>query len=273
MENHKQILKKFEDDGFYVAKNIVKENQITNILENVCKVYLKKNPSSKFLKEKKPLNNDLFHEEIKKFRDENSNEFSEMYDSCCSSIPVIQLVTDKRISEIAAILLRCKRTELSQFGNMVRMDTPNDVRNKTAWHQEMQFTRNPGLVLWIPLVEITNDIGPLHVLEKSHLDGEIIIERNENRDYTTSRVSKCEIPEKVLEKYDEKVIEVNKGDALFFDTKLIHSSGDNTSKRIRLTCQLRFLNSVSNEFAAFRPDITYNPYSMKKLGRKLPLHV
>ena len=97
-----------------------------------------------------------------------------------------------------AILLRCQPIELSQTGNMIRMDTPNDVRNKTAWHQEMQFVYNPGLVLWIPLVEITDNIGPLHILEKSHLDGEIVVERNEIRDYTTSRVSKCEIPEKIL---------------------------------------------------------------------------
>ena len=67
----------------------------------------------------------------------------------------------------------------------------------------------------------------------------------------------------------EKVIKINKGDALFFDTKLIHSSGDNTSKRIRFTCQTRFGNSLSNEFAAFRPNATYNPYAMKKLGRKI----
>ena len=211
----------------------------------------------------------MFHEEVIKFRDENSNEFSEVYDTAQSSIPIIQLVTSERISEIAAILLRCKPIDLSQFGNMVRMDTPNDVRNKTAWHQEMQFVYNPGLVLWIPLVEIIDDIGPLHILEKSHLDGEIIIERNKIHDYTTSRVSKCEIPEKILEKYKEKIIKINKGDALFFDTKLIHSSGDNTSKRIRFTCQIRFLNSVSNEFAAFRPSITHNPYAMKKLGRKI----
>ena len=269
MHNHKQILKKFDGDGFYIAKNVVKENQIANILENVCKVYFKNNPSSKFPKDKKPWNNDLFHEEVIKFRDENSNEFSEVYDTTQSSIPVIQLVTSEKISEIAAMLLRCRPIELSQYGNMVRMDTPNDVRNKTAWHQEMQFVYNPGLVLWIPLVEITDDIGPLHILEKSHLDGEIIIERNEIRDYTTSRVSKCEIPEKILEKYKEKIIKINKGDTLFFDTKLIHSSGDNTSKRIRFTCQTRFGNSVSNEFAAFRPSMTYNPYAMKKLGRKV----
>ena len=269
MKNHKQILKKFEGDGFYIAKNIVKKNQITDILENVCRVYFRNNPSSKFLKEKKPWNNDLFHKEIIKFRDENVDEFSEVYDISQSSIPVIQVVASKRISEISAILLRCQPIELSQTGNVMRMDTPNDVRNKTAWHQEMQFVYNPGLVLWIPLVEIIDDIGPLHILEKSHLDGEIIIERNEIRDYTTSRVSKCEIPEKILEKYKEKIIKINKGDALFFDTKLIHSSGDNTSKRIRFTCQTRFGNSVSNEFAAFRPSMTYNPYAMKKLGRKI----
>ena len=269
MENHKQIIKKFEDDGFYITKNIIKEKQITSILENVCRVYFKNNPSSKFLKEKKPWCNDLFHEEIIKFRDENQNEFSEVYDICQSSIPLVQLITSKRISEICAILLHCQPIELSQIGNMVRMDTPNDTRNKTAWHQEMQFVRNPGLVLWIPLVEITDDIGMLHVLEKSHLDGEIVIERNEIHDYTTSRVSKCEIPEKILEKYKEKVIKINKGDALFFDNMLIHGSGDNTSKRIRFTCQTRFGNSLSNEFAAFRPNATYNPYAMKKLGRKI----
>ena len=269
MESHKQILKKFEDDGFYIAKNIVKETQITNILENASQVYFKNNPSSKFPKEKKPWNNDLFHEEIIKFRDKNPNEFGQVYDSCQSSIPVIQLVTSERFTEIAAILLRCQPIVLSHSGNAVRMDTPYDVRNKTAWHQEIHVTRNPGLVLWIPLVEITDDIGKLHVLEKSHLDGEIILERYENSDYTTSRVSKCEIPEKILEKYKEKAIKINKGDALFFDNMLLHSSGDNTSKRIRFTCQIRFGNSMSNEFAAFRPSSTHNPYAMKKLGRKL----
>ena len=211
----------------------------------------------------------MFHEEIIKFRDENQNEFSEVYDICQSSIPLVQLITSKRISEICAILLHCQPIELSQIGNMVRMDTPNDTRNKTAWHQEMQFVRNPGLVLWIPLVEITDDIGQLHILEKSHLDGEIILESYETSDYTTSRVSKCEIPEKILEKYEEKAIKINKGDALFFDNMLLHSSGDNTSKRIRFTCQTRFGNSLSNEFAAFRPSRDFNPYAMKKLGRKI----
>ena len=130
--NPDQILKEFQNDGFYVAKNIVEDKQITYILENVCQVYFKNNPSSKFLKEKKPWNNDLFHKEMIKFRDENSKEFSLVYDSCLSSIPLAQLVTNERISKISAILLCCKPVELSQTGNMVRMDTPNDKQNCLA---------------------------------------------------------------------------------------------------------------------------------------------
>ena len=50
MKNHKQIQEKFDHDGFYIAKNIVKENQIKKILDTFCKVYFKNNPSSNFIK-------------------------------------------------------------------------------------------------------------------------------------------------------------------------------------------------------------------------------
>ena len=53
MKNHKQIQEKFNHDGFYIAKNIVKENQIKKILDAFCKVYFKNNPSSNFIKKKK----------------------------------------------------------------------------------------------------------------------------------------------------------------------------------------------------------------------------
>ena len=57
-------------------------------------------------------------------------------------------------------------------------------------------------------------------------------------------------------------------DALFFSSNLLHSSGENTSKKIRFSCQTRFFNSTSDEFAAFRPKLILNPYSVKKLRRK-----
>ena len=66
-----------------------------------------------------------------------------------------------------------------------------------------------------------------------------------------------------------KWLEINKGDALFFDHKLIHKSGDNISDRIRFSCQARYMNSTSKDYASFRTSATYNPYSMKRLQRRI----
>ena len=67
----------------------------------------------------------------------------------------------------------------------------------------------------------------------------------------------------------KKKIRINRGDALFFDNRLIHGSGKNTSKRIRFTCQIRFFNTMANGFTAFRSLIKHNPYSLKKIKQKI----
>ncbi len=263
------IFELFKNEGFYIAKNVVEKNDIEKILESISRVYFKHHKDSEFLKNEKPWNDLKFQKEIIKFRERNPDDFSIVYDSCQANAPLTQLVSSKKIIEVASKLLQCKEIDLSVSGNMIRMDTPNDTRNKTAWHQEIAFVRNQGLVLWIPLVEITNDIGPLHILEKSHANGEIIVERNNIYDYKTSRVSKTEIPESELNKYNEKAIIVNKGDALFFDTNLIHKSGDNITEKIRFSCQTRISNIISEDFAAYRTGMNFNPHSLERLNRQV----
>ena len=43
-----------------IAKNIIEEKKINNVLENICHIYFKRNSKSKFLKEKKLYNNLIF---------------------------------------------------------------------------------------------------------------------------------------------------------------------------------------------------------------------
>jgi len=263
-----EMVKNFKNYGYYIAKNIVSENECKSILENVLQNYMKRNPSSEFTKKVVEIEDNSLIQEMIKFREENPETFSEIYDACQSSIPLVNLITSEKITKIASKLLNCEISNLSQIGNMTRMDTPYDTRNKTDWHQEIAFVRNPGLVLWIPLVEMTDDIGPLHILQKSHLEDEIVIERNKIREYTKSRVSQTEIPNGILQKFEDITVKMEKGDALFFDTKLIHKSGDNTSKRIRFSCQTRYMNSLADDFASFRPATSFNPHSMKRVNRK-----
>jgi ectoine hydroxylase-related dioxygenase (phytanoyl-CoA dioxygenase family) len=268
MTEIEKISDTFDQEGFCIVRDIITEEQISNVFDNIIKIYFKLNTKSDLVYEEGLWKNELFHEEMIKFRQSDPGYFSEMYDSCQSSNSLSKVVLDEKILDVTSNLLKCKKEELSFSGNMTRMDVPGDTKNKTAWHQEIAFVRNPGLVLWIPLVEITEDIGPLHILERSHANGEIVVDRNDINQYTTSRVSETEIPKIILDKYKEKSIKIDLGDALFFDTNLIHSSGTNTSKRIRFSSQTRFFNALSNDFAPFREKEVYNPHAMQRLNRK-----
>ncbi len=269
MENFESNKKTFKENGYLVLENIISEKKINAVLANVYRMFLRYVPSTRLLDLQEPWKSDLFNEELIKFRDSNPKEFSVIYDSAQSSVSVEQLVSgDEIVNEIANVL-DTSPLELSVTGRMVRMDPPNDKRNISNWHQEINFFRNPGLVLWIPLVEITSDMGFLQVCEKSHLDGEIMVNFSQAANYETSKVSGSIISLKQLNQYRKKSVEMKKGDALLFDNLLLHSSGINYSNRIRFSCNARFANSSSKEFAPWKEERTYNPYVIEQLRRKL----
>ena len=272
MQNSEKILKEFSLNGYYVAKNILKKKNLDNVLDNFCRIYFKTNPKSKFLKYKRSWENNNFNKEISRFCVKKNKEFSEIYDSCQSSIVASQITSNEKIFKTVSTLLRCKFVDLSYYLNMVRMDIPFDKRNNAAWHQEVQFFYNPGLTVWVPLTKISDNMGFLNILEKSHSRGEIVFRIKKPNNYSTSRVSRCEISRKILseyqKKYKHKKVKVSRGDVIFFNNNLLHKSGNNTSNRVRFTFQTRFFNTASSEFAAFKAKLLLNPFSAKKLKRK-----
>jgi len=161
---------------------------------------------------------------------------------------------------------------ITNYENVVRIDVPYDKRNKAAWHQEVQFFNNPGLVMWLPLVKINKESGLLNILKGSHIEGELDFVINKKFNYTKARSATCEIPKKTLRRlfinYKKIKIKVGIGDVLFFDNYLLHSSGKNKSNFIRFVTNARFFDSNSNEYVPFRPSLLYNPYSMKKFSNR-----
>ena len=119
----------------------------------------------------------MFHDEIINFRKLEPKKFSMLYDTVQTSFSVYQLVHSNLIGENCANLLGVKETELSVTEGMVRMDVPHDKRNIAGWHQEISYLRNEGLVVWIPLTDITIKLGLLEICPKSHLEGELKIEK------------------------------------------------------------------------------------------------
>lgn len=106
-----------------------------------------------------------------------------------------------------------------------------EVYYKTPPHQDWRSIQGSlnSVVMWVPLCNISGDMGPLEVIPGSHLRGLQATKVKDN-------FGLCE---NVSE--DEFVsVQTSPGDALFFSTFLIHRSGENTSEKIRWSCHFRY---------------------------------
>lgn len=99
---------------------------------------------------------------------------------------------------------------------------------KVPQHQDWQSTQGSinGITCWLPLIPIRDEYGFLKVAPKSHLNGAL--------DY-----EEIDIPI-TKRKFKFKEIKMNLGDLLIFSNFLVHKSGNNKSKKIRLTASFRF---------------------------------
>ena len=270
MSSSDQIREKFRENGYFIAEQIVSEKKINAVLENIFRIYFKYNPSSKLHELQEPWNSDLFHEEIIKFRKSDPKRFSLLYDSTQTSASVMELLTSELIAKYSANLLDTKNNELCITEGMIRMDAPGDKRNIAGWHQEISYLRNNGLVVWIPLSDITPDLGPLQVCPKSHHEGELKVVQNKNLPGDVSTVSVDEVKPEYIAKYSKMDIEIKKGDVLFFNTELFHRSGVNTSKRIRFSCQIRHAINTAEDFVPFRQTKTYSKSVLDQVIQEHP---
>ena len=270
MSSIEQNREKFKENGYFVAEHIVSEKKISAVLENIFRIYFKYNPSSKLHDLQEPWNNDLFHEEMIKFRKSDPKRFSLLYDSTQTSVPLLELLSEELILKCSANLLGAKNNELSIAECMIRIDVPRDKENIAGWHQEISYLRNNGLVIWIPLSDITPDLGPLQVCPKSHHEGELAVAQNKNLPSNVSTVSVDEIKPEYIAKYSIMDVEIKKGDVLFFNTELFHRSGVNTSKRIRFSCQIRHAINTAEDFVPFRVTKTYNKFGLEQVAQKHP---
>ena len=270
MSSSDQIREKFRENGYFIAKSIISEKKINAVLETIFRIYFKYNPSSKLRDLQEPWNSDLFHEEIIKFRKSDPKRFSLLYDSTQTSVSIMELLTSELIAKYSANLLDTKNNELCITEGMIRMDAPGDKRNIAGWHQEISYLRNNGLVIWIPLSDITPDLGPLQVCPKSHHEGELKVVQNKNLPGDVSTVSVDEVAPEYIAKYSIMDVEIKKGDVLFFDTELFHRSGVNTSNRMRFSCQIRHAINTAEDFVPFRQTKTYSKFVLDQVIQEHP---
>ena len=274
MEIQSDLVKEFTENGFVVIRNIIDKKRISLVMENIYKLYCKfSNDESSFFGMEKPWNTNLFHEKLVELRKNDRESFGAIYDSLKTSLSVTHLVTEDKVIQYAAEFLKTSVSDLAISEPMCRLDVPNDKRNNLGWHQEQSYfpqNRNGlnGLVCWIPLVDITEEMGAIHITPKSFLEGAIKLHGDNDTKKDSLKSTQINVPEKLVEKYDDVVVPVNEGDVVFFNMLMFHRSGKNLSSKIRFAIQSRIHIATADDFCPFELINYYNPFVKQKLIEK-----
>lgn len=112
----------------------------------------------------------------------------------------------------------------------------------------MQGSLN-ATVIWVPLVNVSRELGTLEIIPRSHLWG--LKDSNEDDWYR-------HIDGLSDEQY--QAVPVEAGDALFFSAFLVHRSGDNVTDSIRWSCHFRYNDLEEPTFISRKYP---NPYVYK----------
>jgi ectoine hydroxylase-related dioxygenase (phytanoyl-CoA dioxygenase family) len=266
-----KIQKDYDENGFAILQNIVPISRINALLENIYNLYKKYSNDTELDNIEIPWDNKLFHEKLIKFRQTEPKLFGAIYDSLKTSLTLTQLVSDDSIVKNIAEFLNVSPSNISISEPMCRLDVPNDKRNALEWHQERSFfpqnrDGKNGLVCWIPLMDVTEKMGAIHVSPKSHNDG--LIKTSTKQKDNPSQTTQITVPDENVKKYDELVVPVNAGDGVFFNMLLFHRSGNNLSNNVRIAVQGRYHISTADDFIPFELNNYYNPDIKQKLIKK-----
>ena len=266
-----QIINDYNKNGYSVLRNIVPHGRIDALLENIYKLYRKYSTDYELDESENPWKSEMFHKKLIEFRKKDPKLFGAIYDSLKTSLTLTQLVSDDKIVDNIAKFLNVEPSDVSISEPMCRLDVPNDKRNALEWHQERSFFPqnrdcSHSLVCWIPLTNVTEEMGAIHISPGSHKEGLITPKRNEKKnDAHTRQIS---VPEEYIKKYEDLIVPVDAGDVVFLNMLLFHRSGVNISDKIRFAVQARFHTATADDFIPFELVNYYNPDIKQRLIEK-----
>ena len=149
----------------------------------------------------------------------------------------------------------------------VRVKLPESEVTAFPWHQDTQYYGNPTrhlhvISVWIPLVDVDERNGCLHLLPGSHRWGLLGGARDSER--------VVQMFEDVEQRGKPVVLPMRRGDALAFSNLTCHASTVNTTDEMRWSIDLRY---VVPEAAAARSDeerqgytTIYDHYRMRPIS-------
>lgn len=239
-------MESFKNNGF-ILSNLLKDTEIDILFDSMIyclknymdyyNILYENNDHKEFLlynmlKELYNINPELYFNFVKQ-----NGVFSDLYE-------IKSIFTNNKIQELLNSIGYNKLSVpvTSQLNFYCDFAINQEYRNGKIGldsHQDWPQTRGSlnHLILWIPLVNITDDNAPLLYVPNSHFDGFLDGDKNSHNI----------IPKKYSDNQFEKIL-LSRGEGIAFNCWLVHKTGEfKNNAKIRIAITLRF-NDINNEY-------------------------
>ena len=253
MELSQEQIQFFKENGFLKVENIIDKKRVDTIAKTML-MLAKKFTKDDFegISEENIFENQKFHDAMTKLKKENPVVSGMIYDSLQGSLALDALLMDEKMQKAVSQLSNEDIHNHSFVNTYVRIDIPNDDKNKLDWHQdfcssEHVLDHRNGLVAWIPLVDANEKNGTIIICPKSHneLNAKDMIV---NERIGANHSEYLFFPESIANKYEKIFVDTKMGDVIFIPMTITHSSGTNTSNRVRFTALGRYYPMSAKDF-------------------------
>jgi len=234
-------------DGYVVVPGLVSTELLTDIRRDITQIF----SLAASGQESDPCP-DI---ESPAFNDVLRNLFEVRFDAyhgaarlCNHAVSLHRLSTDPAIQSLMKLLGVALPTICAR--PVVWFHSPGLARSeryhRLPAHQEWSNMQGSidGMVVWLPLLPVTPEMGRLQVVPGSHMDGLRPLLDGVGDDYPLSMNMEG------LGDTDFVEVDVPLGAALLFSPFLVHRSGANRTEKARITANFRFNNAADPTFIA-----------------------
>jgi Phytanoyl-CoA dioxygenase (PhyH) len=196
--------------------------------------------------DRSPFSKETFDVGYQKLIGQNRAWGGEVYDAVKQIPSFMRIVSNYSNEMIVKELRRDSIPGLAAGGYGIRIDNPNEDKFRAMWHQEYpaQLRSLDGIVFWSPLVDVTEELGPVVVCPGSHREGPLPVfdADPDSAKRTGAYALMLHRENEILSRYNTIAPRTSPGDLILMDFLLLHASGRNVGKRSRWSMQFRYFN-------------------------------
>lgn len=167
---------------------------------------------------------------------------------------------NRRLEQLARVLLDAPSHPLYGFTQRCRIDPPGDDRRTYGWHQEIFYTipSSRFVQTWAPLIRPTTlENGTIEVAAGSHKRHGLPWCPPQTWADAPGRAAQILIDDKALADCPRISVAMQPGEVMFFDGHLAHRSGRNVSRQVRYSLVGMYHDAAAPGFNAPRPRFEY----------------